>query len=120
MQRVLDLYVEGGTAPPTLREVEDGTSLPARQILEIVGILQRTGRLIKVTPELSFSKQSHERLLEQVRERLREHGTIDVQALKQMTGLSRKFVVPFLEHLDQLQITLRQGDTRIPGPRATD
>jgi selenocysteine-specific elongation factor len=118
MQRVLDLYVEGGTAPPTLRQVEEGAMLPPRQILEIVGILQRTGRLIKVTPDLSFSKQSHERLLEQVRERLREHGTIDVQALKQMTGLSRKFVVPFLEHLDQLQITLRQGDTRIPGPRA--
>ena len=118
MQRVLDLYVEGDTTPPTLREVEERSSLPARKILEIVGILQRTGRLIKVTPDLSFSKQSHERLLEQVRERLREHGTIDVQALKQMTGLTRKFVVPFLEHLDQLQITLRQGDTRIPGPRA--
>jgi selenocysteine-specific elongation factor len=118
MQRVLDLYVTGDMTPPTLREVEENAKLPGRKILEIVGILQRTGRLIKVTPELSFSKQSHDRLLDQVRERLRDHGTIDVQALKQMTGLTRKFVVPFLEHLDQLQITLRQGDTRIPGPRA--
>lgn len=118
MQRVLDLYVEGGLTPPTLREVQEGAKLPSREVLEIVGVLQRTGRLMKVTADLSFSKQSHDSLLDQVRERLREQGTIDVQALKQMTGLSRKFVVPFLEHLDQLQITVRRGDTRIPGPRA--
>ncbi|WP_407674742.1 SelB domain-containing protein [Paraliomyxa miuraensis] len=31
-----------------------------------------------------------------------EDGTIDVQALKQMTGLSRKYAVPFLELRDQL------------------
>jgi selenocysteine-specific elongation factor len=56
-------------------------------------------------------------LLDRIRGHLREHGSIDVQALKTMTGLTRKFAVPLLEHLDQLQVTLRQGDTRIPGPR---
>jgi selenocysteine-specific elongation factor len=53
-----------------------------------------------------------------VRGRLREQGEIDVQALKAMTGLSRKFVVPLLEHLDHLAITRREGDRRLPGPEA--
>ena len=118
MQRVLDLYEHGETTPPTLREVQEAAKLDERKVLEIVGVLQRRGDLIKVTPELSFAKAPHDRLLEQVRQRLREAGTIDVQALKAMTGLTRKFAVPFLEHLDTLQITLRQGDKRIPGPRA--
>jgi selenocysteine-specific elongation factor len=118
VQRVLTLYDDAGSTPPTLREVATESGLDERKVLEIVGVLQRRGDLIKVTPDLSFSKASHDRLLGQVKDRLREEGTIDVQALKAMTGLSRKFVVPFLEHLDGLQITLRKGNMRIPGPRA--
>jgi selenocysteine-specific elongation factor len=118
MQRVLDLYEEAGICPPTLKEVGAGADLDAREVLDIVGNLQRTGHLVQVTAELSFAKAAHEELLQRVRDRLAQEGTIDVQALKGMTGLSRKFVVPFLEHLDALHITLRQGDRRIPGPRA--
>jgi selenocysteine-specific elongation factor len=118
LERVLGLYEQAGISPPTLREIGTSAGLDARQVLDIVGNLQRTGRLVKVTPELSFAKDAHEELLDRVRKRLAEAGTIDVQALKSITGLSRKFVVPFLEHLDALHITLRQGDRRIPGPRA--
>lgn len=118
LQRVLDVYEQAGTSPPTLKEVGAAVGLDARTVLEIVGNLQRTGRIVKVTPELSFAKPAHDQIIESVRRQLAEAGTIDVQALKAITGLSRKFVVPFLEHLDALHITLRQGDRRIPGPRA--
>jgi selenocysteine-specific elongation factor len=118
MQRVLDHYAAQGITAPTVKEVTAAVGLDARKALEIIGVLQRTGRLVKVTPDLSFDKDSHERLLHDVRAQLREHGHIDVQVLKQLTGLSRKYVVPFLEHLDQLQITVRDGDTRRPGPRS--
>lgn len=118
MLRVLEIYEREGICPPTLKEVAAEASLGPREVLDIVSGLHRSTRLVKVTADLSFAKKSHDDLLARVRERLGEAGTIDVQALKGMTGLSRKFVVPFLEHLDQLQITLRQGDRRIPGPRA--
>ncbi len=117
MQRVLDRYEEAGTTAPNLKDVAAACGLDTRQILEIVGVLQRTGRLVKLTQDISLSKASHEGLVDQVRGHLKEHGTIDVQALKQMTGLSRKYAVPFLELLDQLGVTRREGDTRKPGPR---
>jgi selenocysteine-specific elongation factor len=87
-------------------------------VLEIVGVLQRTGRLIKITPELSLAGEHHQRLVDLCRERLQKDNALDVQALKAMTGLTRKFAVPFLEHLDTLQVTVRRGDTRVRGPRA--
>ena len=118
MQRVLDRYLEAGVTAPNLKDVQAACGLTSRQVLEIVGVLQRTGRLVKLTQDISLARSSHDELLARVREHLREHGRIDVQALKQMTGLSRKYAVPFLEHLDQLQITRRSGDERLPGPRA--
>ncbi|MEM7158481.1 MAG: selenocysteine-specific translation elongation factor [Myxococcota bacterium] len=117
MQRVLDRYEEAGLAAPNLKDVQAAAGLTSRQVLEIVGVLQRTGRIVKLTPDISWSRESHDGLVERVREHLREHGTIDVQALKQMTGLTRKYAVPFLEHLDQMQVTRRSGDQRLPGSR---
>jgi len=117
MKKVLELYAKSGITPPTLKEVGEASGLAAREVLEIVTVLQRMGRLVKITGELSFDRETHDALVDRIRGHLREAGTIDVQALKSMTGLTRKFAVPLLEHLDQLQVTLRQGDTRIPGPR---
>jgi selenocysteine-specific elongation factor len=118
MQKVLDLYEEAGTAPPTLKVVGETLEMGNPEVLELVSGLQRTGRLVRVTADLSFAKASHESLVAGVRSHLTAEGTIDVQALKAMTGLSRKFAVPLMEHFDQLQITVRRGNERIPGPRA--
>lgn len=118
MQRVLDVYARHGITAPTVKEVTAECGLDPRKTLEILGVLQRTGRLVKVTSDISMATDDHRRLVDEVKQHLTDNGTIDVQALKGMTGLSRKYAVPFLEHLDQLQITRRSGDTRYPGPKA--
>jgi selenocysteine-specific elongation factor len=120
MQRVLDQYEQAGLVAPNLKDVQAACGLSSRQILEIVGVLQRTGRLVKLTADISLPRASHDALVKEVRAHLLAHGTIDVQALKQMTGLTRKYAVPFLERLDELQITRRDGDLRVPGPRARE
>jgi selenocysteine-specific elongation factor len=117
VQAVLDLFRGAGLAPPTLREIQDQTRLGEREALDALASLQRAGAVVRVSPELSLAREHHEALLAHARELLRSDGQLDVQSLKARTGLSRKFVVPFLEHLDRLQISRRQGDLRVPGPR---
>lgn len=117
MQRVLDEYQKAGLEAPNLKDVQAACGLGSKQILEIVGVLQRTGRLVKLTADISLPRANYDALVEQVRAHLGEHGTIDVQTLKQLSGLSRKYAVPFLERLDEQQITRRDGDRRVPGPR---
>lgn len=118
MQRMLELYRGGGLAPPTLRHVGEQLALEPKRVLEYVGLLQRGGLLVRVSDDLSYTAQTHVELLRRVREHLANHGELDVQALKDLTQLSRKFVVPFMEHLDHLGITRREGDRRLPGPKA--
>ncbi|WP_434418429.1 SelB domain-containing protein [Nannocystis pusilla] len=72
---------------------------------------------MRVSADLSLAREHHAALVEKVRTHLRSSPQIDVQALKALTGLSRKFVVPFLEHLDRLGITRRQGEVRVAGPK---
>src|SRR5690606_19310553 len=105
MQAMLDLYRRGGIEPPTLRQITERLGLDPKQVLEYAGLLQRTKLLVRVSDELSYAPEAHTELLRRIRSHLAEHGEIDVQALKQLTGLSRKFAVPFMEHLDHLAIT---------------
>ncbi|PRP96767.1 Selenocysteine-specific elongation factor [Enhygromyxa salina] len=117
MQAMLDLYTKGGVTPPTLRQISQRLDLDSKRVLEYAGLLQRNGLLVRVSDDLSYAAAAHASLLVRVREHLAAHGEIDVQALKDMSGVSRKFAVPFMEHLDHLGVTRREGDRRLPGPK---
>ena len=49
----------------------------------------------------------------QVRERWPAGSKIEVGAFKDLTGLSRKYVIPLLEYLDREKVTRRAGNDRI-------
>jgi len=48
-----------------------------------------------------------------VRERWPSGSKIEVGAFKDLTGLSRKYVIPLLEYLDRERVTRRAGNDRI-------
>ena len=55
-----------------------------------------------------------EELLRHYEEKLRTLGeSFSVQEAKKATDLTRKFLIPLLEHLDFLGITERKGDRRV-------
>ncbi|MHB8924444.1 MAG: SelB domain-containing protein [Coriobacteriia bacterium] len=48
---------------------------------------------------------------------LREHGTILAKDARDITGSSRKYIVPLLEYFDSQGVTKRDGDERTIGKR---
>ncbi|RSK27131.1 selenocysteine-specific translation elongation factor [Bacillus sp. HMF5848] len=60
-------------------------------------------------------------LIESIRALKREtDNTFDIQAVKAVLNLSRKYVVPFLELLDKLDITVRKDNVRKWNKNASD
>ena len=57
-------------------------------------------------------KHSYQGKVERVKAFLEQEGASTVSALKEAAQLSRKHLVPFLEHLDKERITLREGERR--------
>jgi selenocysteine-specific elongation factor len=115
---MLERYASAELEPPSLREVGEALGLDPRKVLEHASLLHRHQLLVRVSDELSYHPRAIERVVAAVRAHLREHGRIDVQALKQGLGLTRKFAVPLLEYLDRAGITRRSGDVRLPGRNA--
>jgi selenocysteine-specific elongation factor len=75
--------------------------LVAERVLDRVG----TGLLVH--------RDHLEALKLRVRERWPAGARVEVGALKDLTGLSRKYVIPLLEYLDREKVTRRAGSDRI-------
>jgi selenocysteine-specific elongation factor len=112
-KKILDLYEKSGLMPPTFKECLELMQLSEKEAANLMGLLIREGRLIKVNEELYFDVKSINKLTAEVVAFLEKHGEISTQGFKELTGLSRKFMIPLFEHLDKAKITIRVGDRRV-------
>ncbi|HLA79380.1 MAG TPA: selenocysteine-specific translation elongation factor [Vicinamibacteria bacterium] len=76
------------------------------RVLAAEGILARVGELLVHREHLAALKA-------EVRRRWPPGSRLDVTAFKELTGLSRKFVIPLLEYLDRERVTRRSGQDRL-------
>ena len=84
------------------------------KLLERVARVLATERVLgRVGEGLLVHRDHLEALKLQVRERWPAGSKIEVGAFKDLTGLSRKYVIPLLEYLDREKVTRRAGNDRI-------
>jgi selenocysteine-specific elongation factor len=59
----------------------------------------------------------HKDVIEEFKERatafLRRHQEMGPSDFKSELNLSRKYLIPLLEYLDQIKLTIRKGDKRV-------
>ena len=107
------VYRDGGLAPPTVREVLERFSDRKKEIASLIQVMTREGVLVRISEDLNF----HRNALAKLREDYRRLLIRDVQAtpasFKELTGLSRKFIIPLMEYFDMTKLTMRAGDHRI-------
>jgi selenocysteine-specific elongation factor len=82
------------------------------RLVERVGrVLRAEGVLVRVGEAL-VARACLEALKDDVRRRYPPGSRLDVGAFKEMTGLTRKHVIPLLEYLDRERVTRRAGADR--------
>ncbi len=74
--------------------------------------MARAGAVVRVK-ELYFDPPSVEALKGKLVSFLETRGEITLPDFKELTGLSRKYIIPLLEYFDLAKVTLRVGDKRV-------
>ncbi|BEH08464.1 MULTISPECIES: selenocysteine-specific translation elongation factor [Geobacter] len=103
----------GGYEPPTIKEMCDSLHCAEKMLLEHLNILAREGRAVKVKSDIFYAPEPLADIREKLMAYLREKGEIMPPEFRELTGLSRKFMIPLLEFFDQGKITIRVGDKRV-------
>lgn len=105
------IYEKGRLQPPYFRQIKDRFSgNTAKDVLEV---MVKDGILVKVKEDLYFHKKAIEDLKKELVAFLKKNGEINTPQFKDMTGASRKYTIPLIEHFDKSQLTVRVGDNRV-------
>ncbi len=105
------MYRRAALAPPRVEDVRAVLGRPA-EFDDLLGYLRDSGQLLRVTGEMLVHRDIWEDLVRRVKGRLAGGQEMDPVAFKELTGLSRKHAIPFLELLDSRRVTVRVGNLR--------
>ena len=111
--KLADLYREGALAPPTLKEIQERFAERKKEVHSLIQVMIREGELVRISEDLNFHREALAELREKYRDLLLREGQATPASFKEMTGLTRKFIIPLMEYFDMTKLTMRAGDHRI-------
>lgn len=79
---------------------------------EIVNALIETGVLVAVSSDVLFRKQDYEEMVGKIKTAIQKNRQVTLGEVRDMLGTTRKYIQAFLEHLDAVGVTMRDGDAR--------
>ena len=111
-EKILQAYVRGGITPPYFKDVCKSLEVAPRDARDVLQLLVEENKLVKVKEDLYFQQEAIDDLKTRLVAFLRDKGAITTPEFKDMTGASRKYVIPLAEFFDAVNVTIRVGDTR--------
>ena len=110
--KIIKTYQESGLQPPYFKELGKQLTADPSRARDVLNLLVKEGRLVKVKEDLFFDADAVTRLKQQLVEFLTVNGEISTPQFKEMTAASRKYVIPLIEFFDAQNFTIRIGDIR--------
>jgi selenocysteine-specific elongation factor len=112
--QIVEAFAKAGLAVPSVKEVLAQLKIDTVRAEKLLQILLREKRLVRVSAELIYHKEALDSLGGLLAEYKKSKGDkIGVPAFKELTGVTRKYAIPLLEHLDRQRVTRRAGDERV-------
>ena len=110
---LIALYRKAGLSFPDYSSLSKEFTAEEEDIKLLMTILVKEGTLLKVRDGIFITPEHYEKMRSQVVTFLKEHETMTTQEFKAQINLSRKYIIPLFEYLDQRKVTARKGDARI-------
>jgi selenocysteine-specific elongation factor len=104
--RLLTRFAQNPYGPPSIKECQ------AEVGEDLTAALVDLGRLAPVSGDVVFRKEDYEQMVAIVRKHFEGEETLTAAQLRDRLNTSRRYVLAFLEHLDSVGVTMRDGDVR--------
>jgi selenocysteine-specific elongation factor len=102
-----------GFTPPFVKDLALEIKQPEGRLRDVLGRLVFEGKIVKVKGDFYFHRDVIEDLKQKVRSYLTQKKEMTPSDFKSVLDLSRKYMIPLLEYLDEIKVTIRTGDKRI-------
>ncbi len=111
-KKIISTYAQSGLTPPYFRDVAKDLDMPSQKAMDILMHLVEEKKIVKTKDDLFFDAGAVKDLQDRLISFLEKNGEISTPQFKDLTGASRKYVIPLIEYFDAQNITIRIGDIR--------
>lgn len=111
-EKILTTYLKSGLCPPYFKDLSKTLDIDAKRAKDVLMLLIEEGLIIKTKEELYFHVEVVTNLKKRLVDFLLTHGEITTPQFKEMTGTTRKYLIPLIEYFDSKNVTIRIGDIR--------
>ncbi|EGB14163.1 selenocysteine-specific translation elongation factor [Pseudodesulfovibrio mercurii] len=111
-ETILSAYTEGGATPPNLKDVLEPLGMDVKQAMPVLKVLQDQGELTRIKDDMYYHAPALTGIRDAIVGFFADHEEMTAPDFKDLTGLSRKYLIPVLEYFDKEKLTVRVGDAR--------
>ena len=112
-EEITGIYQNAGLTPPLTKELMEKFSGNRKAATDILNVMLSENVLVKLNEDMYFHREALDRLKEDYRALLIKDGKATPATFKELTGLSRKFIIPLMEYFDKTKLTIRVEDHRM-------
>lgn len=103
---LLDRFAESPFSPPSIKDAKSEVGEDVYQAMVDLELI------IPVSHEVVFRREDYNQMVAEVKELLNKNGTLSAAQARDHFKTSRRYVLAFLEYLDDIGVTVREGDVR--------
>jgi len=106
------LVIRDGLAPRSVAEWAREAGVDAGVARKVLNRMASEGEVVRVSSDMYFDAAVVAGARDRLVAYLSEHGSAPTFELRDVLGVSRKYVIPLLEHFDSIRLTRFEGDRR--------
>ena len=112
-KKIVEALRSSAFTPPGPKDLAAGVGINEKNLRELLDRLAFRGGVVKVAQDMYFHPDMIEEVKNKAVDFLKRHQEMAPTDFKTELNLSRKFLIPLLEYLDQIKLTIRKGDKRV-------
>jgi selenocysteine-specific elongation factor len=110
--KVAGMLKDKGFHPPTKSELAKETGKNEKELGDILKLMDKEGTIKRINDSMYVSRETYDKMISLLSEHFNSKKEMTVSEFRDMLGTTRKYALPFLEHLDSNSVTMRVGDVR--------
>ncbi|QWR77313.1 selenocysteine-specific translation elongation factor [Candidatus Magnetomonas plexicatena] len=109
---IVKMLKAAGFQPPLKEEIAAKLTLKVTAVSDILKLMVSDGTISRINDSIYLLKEDYDKMLTALKDFAKNKTEISVSEFRDLLQTSRKYALPFLEHLDGKKITMRIGETR--------
>jgi len=110
--KVEEAYRSYGLVPDDVEVIAERLKIDVKKLKEALSSLVRQGRMQKINDNYFITKDVLETAKAKLTDFFAKKPLLTPQDMRELFGMSRKYMIPFLEYLDSIKFTIRVSEGR--------